>query len=284
MRLRCDNNKQGFTLVEISVVMVIIGLLAAGILVGSSIMKSAELQKVASNFIKFRDATKQFHDKYKYFPGDFPEAASFWELADVCGGDPTDPVKATCDGNGDGVVGGAVGNPLQFGTEFREPLYFWQHLTNAGFLEGAYTGRGATVGSDWWDPGVNLPIGMDENSAYTFSYSAHGTTAYGIVYPEIGNVNNYTFELNYGHVIVYGNPRHIGNRRTASGMALSGAEAMSLDQKIDDGKPGLGNVVAIPKTQDGITYMCVDSTNSTSAVYVASSDTKMCSLIFMTGL
>ena len=277
------HNNHGFTLVEFSVVLVIIGLLAAGILVGSSIMKSAELQKISSNFIKFRDATKQFHDKYKYFPGDFPEAGNFWDLAETCGGDPTDLVKATCNGNGDGFVGGSVGTPIQFGTEFTEPLYFWQQLTNAGFLEGAYSGR-AESGSEWWQPGENLPEGRDKNSGYTFSYSTHGSVDTNIIYPETGSVQVYAYNSNYGHIIVYGNPRGIGNRRTASGKALSGKEALSIDQKIDDGRPGLGNIMALPYTSDGMTYACADGTNATTAVYMTSGNQKICSLVFITGL
>ncbi len=285
MQRAISRNQGAFTLIEIAVVLVVIGLIAAGILTGRSMIRSSELQKVATNFLKFRDATKQFHDKYKYFPGDMPRAGAFWDLADNCGGggDPADPVKATCNGNGDGFVGGPVGDPLEIGAEYEEALYFWQHLTNGNFLEGAYSGH-AEGGIEWWQPGENLPVGMDNNAAYTFSYANAGTTPYNIIYPGLGSVTGTTYRSNYGHVIVYGNPRSLGNRRTASGVALSGAEAQSIDQKIDDGRPGLGNVLAIPNSTGGLSFLCVDSIDHTTAVYMISRTDKVCSLVFITGL
>ncbi len=263
--------------------MVIIGLLAAGILVGRSMIKSAQLQQIASNFLKFRDATKQFHDKYKYFPGDLPTAIDFWGQSSMCGGIPAAPTTETCNGNGDGFVTGPVGTPVQFGAEFREALFFWQHLTNSNFLEGTYSGQ-ASGGIDWWQPGDNMPEGRDKNSGYTFSYSTHGTHSYTITYPDLSSVTGDTFNSNYGHIISYGNPRDIGNRRTASGVALSGSEALAIDQKIDDGKPGLGNILAIPNSADGISYLCVDNGNPTSAVYMTARSDKLCAIVFITGL
>ena len=68
--------------------------------------------------------------------------------------------QATCNGNGDGRVDN-TGEPMLLSVEYMELFYFWQHLSNARLVEGAFTGK-ASSGTNWWNPGVNIPRGIDD--------------------------------------------------------------------------------------------------------------------------
>lgn len=108
-------NKSAFSLVELSIVLVILGLLTGGILTGQSLIRAAELRSVLVDFDKYRGAAMQFRNKYLYLPGDMPNANDFWP-ADIG------------NGNGDGKIDETGG---------------WEMLSLAGLIEGSYqTGWG----------------------------------------------------------------------------------------------------------------------------------------------
>ena len=64
------HNKSGFTLIELSIVLVIIGLIVGGILVGQDLIKSAEMRNLASQLRQYQVATSTFRGKYNEIPGD----------------------------------------------------------------------------------------------------------------------------------------------------------------------------------------------------------------------
>ena len=66
--------KQAFTLIELAIVLIILGLLAGGVLYGQNLIKAAELRAVASESEKFQAALMTFRGKYFYYPGDMPNA------------------------------------------------------------------------------------------------------------------------------------------------------------------------------------------------------------------
>ena len=144
LRSRC-----GFTLVELSIVLVILGLLVGGVLTGQSLIRAAELRAVSKEFQTYQTAAMSFRDKYFGLPGDITNATAFWGQNTVCGGGAATGV---CNGNGDGIVNDAgVAN----GTN--EVLQFWTQLALAGMIEGSYTGiAGPTHGNDS-TAGINVP-------------------------------------------------------------------------------------------------------------------------------
>ena len=133
-----------FSLVELSIVLVILGLLVGGILSGQSLIRAAELRSFTTEYSKYVAAVNSFKDKYFQLPGDMPNATSFWGAAHATPATCLTTVgtgSQTCNGDGNGSISNAAA-ASQYGEEYT----FWQHLANAGLIEGSYTGiRMATL-------------------------------------------------------------------------------------------------------------------------------------------
>ena len=125
-------------MLELSIVLVIIGLLIGGIFVGQSLIHNATLNAVITEFNRYQTAVQSFKQQYQALPGDMPNATSFWGSAGGTGSDATcmntaSTTAATCNGNGDGVIQtSAAGND--------KILRFWQHLANAKMVGRFYSG------------------------------------------------------------------------------------------------------------------------------------------------
>ncbi|MBY0407535.1 MAG: prepilin-type N-terminal cleavage/methylation domain-containing protein, partial [Rickettsiales bacterium] len=119
----------GFTLLELSVVIVIIGLLVGGILVGRDLIKSAELRATVGQSDRYNTAVQTFKLKYNSIPGDMRRTeANAFGLFTLTG-------TATGRGDGNGLVeGGGTGATVPIG----ETLVFWRHMYEAGFVDGAF--------------------------------------------------------------------------------------------------------------------------------------------------
>ncbi len=114
--------QRGFTLVEIAIVLVIIGLLLGGILKGQEMIVQAKIKNAISELSGASAAYYGYRDRYRAIPGDDPNAATRWATP-----------SAADSGNGNGVVEGLY-NSTTAGDESRE---WWDHLRRAGFISGA---------------------------------------------------------------------------------------------------------------------------------------------------
>lgn len=138
----------GFTLVELSIVLVIIGLIIGSILVGRELIRTSELRKIASEFEKYETAINSFRGKYRGYPGDYRKAVIHLGAT-------------TADGNGNGKVEDAsVGPPYEF-------MLVWEHLALAGMVGGDFDGSTPPV------LGVNTPASKAfENGGYSFFFES----------------------------------------------------------------------------------------------------------------
>src|SRR5947207_4078528 len=126
---RKKSTETGFTLVEIAIVLVIIGLLLGGILKGQEMITQAKIKNAINDFNGVTVAVTSYQDRYRALPGDDPNAAARWT------------VQAPASGDGNGVIAGKY-NDVDL---TKESHLFWQHLRIAGFVAGLTPGSGAAA-------------------------------------------------------------------------------------------------------------------------------------------
>ena len=124
---RKKSTETGFTLVEIAIVLVIIGLLLGGILKGQEMITQAKIKNVIADFSGVSAAYHGYQDRYRAIPGDDPNAATRWTTA-----------PAAISGSGNGVVDGTYNNacPATSVSGTPESCMWWDHLRRAGFVAG----------------------------------------------------------------------------------------------------------------------------------------------------
>ncbi len=216
---------RGFSLVELSIVLVILGLLTGGILAGQSLIRAAELRSVSTEYNRYVAASQTFRDKYFAIPGDIANATSFWgkDSAACPAHTGTAATPGTCNGNGDGLVDITTSAP---GSAPSESFAYFQHLAFAGLVEGTYTGLSGAGGAQDAIIGTNVPRSRVNNA---------GWTAYFLNDAPAANLT--VFEGNYGNIYFFG--RQLAGTSTW-GDTLKPEEAWNIDTKMDDGKPGTG--------------------------------------------
>ena len=109
--------QRGFTLVEIAIVLVIIGLLLGGILKGQELITNAKVRNVADQQNAIKAAYYAFQDRFRSLPGDYPTAQAAANIPNVTEG-----------GNGNGTI-----DAIAISTH-SENVLAWNHLANAGFI------------------------------------------------------------------------------------------------------------------------------------------------------
>lgn len=116
--------QNGFTLVEIAIVLVIIGLLLGGILKGQEMITQAKTKNVIADFSGISAAYHGYQDRYRAIPGDDNGAAARW----------TSPPAVS--GNGNGQVAGTYNADCTAAT-LPETCLWWEHLRRSGFVAGS---------------------------------------------------------------------------------------------------------------------------------------------------
>lgn len=234
-------NRTAFTLLEMSVVLVIIGLMAGAVLATQSYMRNAQLTTIITDAKYYRDALNRFEAQYLAAPGDLTNASAIW--------------PGSNNGDGDGLIAF---------TSMNETFYAWQHLANAGMIEGSYSGAPGSGGVQQALPGVNVPEGSITRVTYFF---------FDFVRDNIGSGSNAYFEG------FYRRPLFVG-LSTATGLPNNGfltpREAFQLDDKFDDGKPGMGSI----RTPNNIAIAdCANNSVALTAIYLVDTSAKSCRFI-----
>ncbi len=164
--------QSGFTLVEIAIVLVIVGLLLGGVLKGQELINSAKAKSYAQDFRTIQTALYGFQDRFKGIPGDLALAST----------------KIT--GATDATTGGTVGNGQIQGTwdsavATEESCLAWQHMRLAGFLAGSTTVNCTTgdayvqINADGGRVGISSTMQMTLPTLMTGSYNICSTGVLG---------------------------------------------------------------------------------------------------------
>ncbi|MES2985392.1 MAG: prepilin-type N-terminal cleavage/methylation domain-containing protein [Pseudomonadota bacterium] len=225
------SSRAAFTLVELSIVLVVLGLLAGGILGGQAMIRSAELRTVVTQTNQLITAIQTFREQYNGLPGDLSTATEFWGSA---GGNGTDATcyglqsansMATCNGDGDSRVDNNA-------YDYAERFAAWKHLSNARLVDGKYTGKTAGAqGSYTQDVGVNVLRAKIYSGFFDIYYNSSST----------GNPHFATgTQLDRNFISLYGNTPSYG--------VLTPKEAWNIDTKLDDGDPFSGDVISTKKS------------------------------------
>ena len=117
------NKQKGFTLVEIAIVLVIVGLLIGGVLKGQEMITNAKLKRIESDNAGIAAAMFSYQDRYPQLPGDDSAADTRFDIYTNCTGN--------C-GDGDGIITG-LWTPAAAADE---TAVFWKHLRAAGLIPG----------------------------------------------------------------------------------------------------------------------------------------------------
>src|SRR5882672_11616643 len=124
MRRQMKSQQSGFTLVEIAIVLVIIGLLLGGILKGQELINSAKVKNLANDFRVIPTYIYAYQDKFKSLPGDDAQATTHITCAAPC-----------ANGDGNGVING----PWKPTAAADESQQFWAHVRLANLAAGPTT-------------------------------------------------------------------------------------------------------------------------------------------------
>ena len=244
----------GFSLVELSIVLVILGLLVGGVLSGQSLIRAAQLRTVSTQYNEWRSAMNTFRDKYFALPGDMTNATSFW--------------STTVNGDGDGYLPSCKGgaNPMP------ESFHFWEQLALAGLIEGSYPGTSVVSGNicnGLSVPGTNVPASKINPGA--------GWTIVALNQQSNGEVDYTDLPSAQYNWFIYGLASS-GNGFT-SGLFLKPEDVWNIDTKMDDGLPGTGIVRAGNSSASGAAG-CQSTALSATSVYNLSVTTLSCDIVF----
>jgi len=200
------HSEKGFTLVELAVVMIIIGLLIGGILKGQELIANAEVAATVSGIKSIDGATSTFQDKYDDLPGDIQNVGN--RLPNCAG-------ACNINGNGDSRLTGNAPLAAPAGEQQR----FFLHL-NAANLLGGLSGAGGAAA--WGNQYPEAEVGGGFHAAY------HGGGAVGAGAPPVGHYLSLVFT-----------PGGAGANN-----AITPNQAQRIDSKLDDGVPNTGDVVS----------------------------------------
>lgn len=249
-------SENGFSFVELSVVLVLIGLLTAGVLGGKSLLRQSQLKTIVAEHNRFKAAYDTFKFKFNAIPGDFNKAVQY--------------SLSIKNGDGDGILENLVYNSNGRTNEANNALI---HMQRANIL---HTGVDEHLFGEYsWGilekhfprSTVDQNIGVRTTSAGGF-YNGMASCPY---YGKVDNIN----------VLVYW------------GRVTNPHESQSLDNKFDDGSPDSGimyasNGIGPPASSNynvaGNRCVTLGLCHVGNPIYaVSETDNKRCYLMFSLG-
>lgn len=236
-----SEERQGFTLIELSIVLVIIGLIVGGVLVGQDLIRAAEIRATVGQIEKYNSAVNTFRTKYNGIPGDLSaaNATAFGFLT-----------RAGSQGRGDsnGLIDGINAATPTTQVFTQESGLFWDDLTKANLVDGQFTLAGGDAGSVAAITAANVPAQFPEARIARGNRIHVGTTG-GLNYYMIAGITSVTAST--GAFVLTTN--------------LTPTELYNMDNKLDDGLPLTGVVQARGTSSSTTTPMTDTPTASAGA-------------------
>lgn len=204
--------QKAFTLVELAIVLIIIGLITGGVVGAQSLIKSARVNSIITDVTNYQQAFNAFELEYDALPGDMPDATQYW--------------PSTCNGRGDGSIHWIYNGCL-------ENFAAFEHLSLAELINGTFDRTNGT-GSMQTDaiPGVSVPAKYE--GGYSFQYwlpwSGAGDSYYRAVLRIGAKGNGTTYHL--------------------TEPMLHPKEVLKIDRKLDDGL-SMSGWIGISNTGNG---------------------------------
>ena len=273
-RLQRSFRYQGFTLIELSIVLVIIGLIVGGVLVGQDLIRAAEVRSQVSQIEKLNTAVNTFRGKFNYIPGDliYAEATRLgFAIGTGCDGS----TAGKRDGNGLLDSNGAAnGTQLGWGIAGYEVGLLWQDLSSSvggNLIDGSFTGVACT------NTGISSATGL----AAAFPIAKLGKGQFISVYNYLGS--------NWWGLYAFTGTGANGPINPTTPMSVM--QAYNIDKKMDDGIATTGNVVAqyvnnvttltpAPSAAAANTTTCFESTTNTYNISQNNGSGNYCALGF----
>lgn len=250
-----SRDQRGFTLIEMSIVLVIIGLIVGGILKGQEVIESARQKNMATLYDQLRSAQNTFVDRYRALPGDYNEASTKIHASMV-------------NGNQNGYLGTGTGFTSVAGIagadgSVGEYQAYFNMLIAAGLFGGGQITAGTSAITGFSGGAVEspFPAGPWSNSGLSAIQGTHeGLTAAPAPVTTIWlRLANTSATIN------------------AAAAPLTAASAFQIDSKFDDGLPGTGRI-----RNTNLTTTPCGGIAAEYSVAGATSGARQCDLLFST--
>ncbi len=247
------SHRSGFTLVELSIVLVVIGLIVGGVLVGKDLIKAAEIRAAVTQLQQYSEGYHTFKLKYGCAMGDCPNATDFFGAGYVSSS--TFPACASAtngigNGNGNGFIDDGGG-----GSSYCESVFAISALRLANFLPTTLLNL-CTSANPYMFNGINNGCGyfLTDDLYGAVPQKSLDTLTWTVTGASTGASANYP--------------------------TISPVQAKGIDDKIDDGIPNKGNFYGIDTASQAVgTGVSIPNSCQTSGVY-NTNETMTCRTVY----